>query len=262
MREIHLTHWAEFEERLDTLRGSRRRPDDLLFRGQANAKWSLRTTLERRGKYDLSVREYFRLLNIIKPEIESFTATEWDGPEYDEGSLHRDLMVGELPGYSYMLYLRQHGFPSPLLDWTASPYIAAYFAFRSSSAKERAIFVYSEMPEAGKDRSSRRPEIYTFGPSVRGHKRHFLQQSRYTLCIRFHQDLGSGQKEWRFTEHDDVFDRQKTDQDVIIKFVLPSAERKKILKLLDSFNLNSFSLFGSEDSLMDTISVREFDLVD
>jgi len=34
----------------------------------------------------------------------------------------------------------------------------------------------------------------------------------------------------------------------------------KVLKILDSYNLNAFSLFGSEESLMETLAARELDL--
>jgi hypothetical protein len=151
------------------------------------------------------------------------------------------------------------GSPHHFLTGATRPYVAAYFAFSEFSPRDRAIYAYSEMPESGKAHSSRQPEIYSFGPSVRGHKRHFFQKSQYTICLKFHQGLGSGQKEWRFAQHDNVFDRGETDQDVITKFVLPSTERVKILKLLDEFNLNAFSLFGSEESFMETMAIREFD---
>lgn len=42
------------------------------------------------------------------------------------------------------------------------------------------------------------------------------------------------------------------------KFTIPVTERTKVLKRLDEYNLNAFSLFESEESLMETLAVREF----
>ena len=45
-----------------------------------------------------------------------------------------------------------------------------------------------------------------------------------------------------------------------MRFNIPSTERKKVLRFLDEFNLNAYSLFGSEESLMNMLAVRAFDL--
>ncbi len=40
--------------------------------------------------------------------------------------------------------------------------------------------------------------------------------------------------------------------------ILYSSDRTaKVQKMLDSYNLNAFSLFGSEESLMETMALRE-----
>ena len=44
------------------------------------------------------------------------------------------------------------------------------------------------------------------------------------------------------------------------RFTLPSSERPKILRLLEDYNINAYSLFGSEESLLDTMWMREFEL--
>jgi hypothetical protein len=69
----------------------------------------------------------------------------------------------------------------------------------------------------------------------------------------------------RFFRHDAVFEQSKRGQDLLWKFNIPTSERVKVLKLLDAHNLqagaleaakaNAFSLFGSEESLMETIPV-------
>jgi hypothetical protein len=57
-----------------------------------------------------------------------------------------------------------------------------------------------------------------------------------------------------------VFDLGRTDQDVLWKFVIPAKKRLKVLTQLDKYNLNAFSLFDSEESLMETLAFREVDL--
>jgi hypothetical protein len=59
-----------------------------------------------------------------KPQIEAFTEEGWDIPtvqsvmrlleDYDSFSV--DLDNGNFPAQQFMVYLRHHGFPSPLLD--------------------------------------------------------------------------------------------------------------------------------------------------
>ena len=80
------------------------------------------------------------------------------------------------------------------------------------------------------------------------------------MCAKFLEN-SSNEREWRFVSHEDVFNTpQSKEQDLLWKIVLPASERGKILKALDEVNLNAYSLFGSEESLMETLACREIDL--
>jgi hypothetical protein len=54
-----------------------------------------------------------------------------------------------------------------------------------------------------------------------------------------------------------VFDDGPHQQGICWQITIPAAERVKVLKELNDYNVNSFSLFGSEESLMDTLAARE-----
>lgn len=266
MQEIRFPTWEAFGEHVSTLEASRARTkgerqthvSEILYRGQARSSWSLVTTLERSARKDVRLSEYYGLIFGIKPEIEGFTGRRWEIPEPTEYNQHlqrRKIPPGiTQPVYEYMSHLRHHGFPSPLLDWTTSAYIAAYFAFKDAPGEREAVAIYAylEYKGLGKGGWVSKPRITGLGPNVRTHARHFLQKCQYTICTR-----RDGTDEW-YSSHGLAFARDDKDQDLLWKFIIPASERRKVLRLLERFNITSFSLFGSEESLMESLALREF----
>jgi len=266
MEQIDLKTWEEFEQRVEQLTRARSERkyatgdyiSEYLYRGQSNSSWDLITTLERNVGRLMTLTEYYRILCAAKPQVETFTGATWEIPSFEDYAMQLDnsgvLHPEKFPAYEYFVYLRHHGFPSPLLDWTLSAYVAAYFAFRdvSSTASNVSVYAYCEFTTGHKSWSSNYPKITGLGgPHVRSHRRHFQQQCQYTVCtINKGSDLS-------YARHGEAFAKNDEDQDELLKFNIPLSERRKVLKRLDQYNINAFSLFGSEESLMETISLRE-----
>ena len=144
--------WDGFKRRLNTIDQKK-----FIFRGQADNKWRLRTSFHRMGRVDLErysmqdIPDLLRTFSALTPHV------------FD---------LGDPNHYAAFINLVQHhGYPTPLLDWTWSPYVAAFFAFRhvkrsETSRKKVRIFkldsaAWNELPKAGKLRwtpNVRQPE--------------------------------------------------------------------------------------------------------
>jgi hypothetical protein len=267
--EKDLPDWKAFEAEVQALRlAHAEAPTRLLFRGVPDADYRLTTTLERADCQNMTLAEYYVLMTRITPAVETFTGVRWEFPQPDDPKVLKQFqniqlfasLIETFPSvdvYRYMVYLRHHGFPSPLLDWSHSPFVAAYFAFRdltrkpsSSKPEKRSVYVYCEFSKRPKGTVVGGPMMKAIGPYVRSHPRHFRQQSDYTICVEF-------DSRWRFHTHESVIGRHGDRQDVLWKLNLPSSEGPKILDLLNQYNLNAFSLFDAEEALLETMWFRE-----
>ena len=262
--------WSEYVEEIRGLAGSyggRTRPP--LFRGLAKSTWGLETTLERYCKDeglpdDPSFLGYYRRASLSpKSAVETLTGKRWnrflDSGEVERridassvGYLDR-LLAGEPEIWEFFIYLRHHGYPSPLLDWTASPYVAAFFAFDAALDKcSTSVAVYAFVPDPSGGIFKSELALNLVGPYGRSHARHLSQQSWYTWCVDRRSD------DYLIRPHsDEVITEAASPRGQVLKIEIPANERIVALKELDLMNVNAFSLFGSEDSLVRTVARRE-----
>lgn len=258
METKSLNNWEEFETlaqtEIATIADKKKTTDTFvstpLFRGQRDSSWSLETTLERYTTKKYTQKQYHRLLLASHPAVTTFTGKDWKLEHSPSFSNHPHTTP---PGYDYMAYLRHHGFPSPLLDWSRSPYVAAFFAYRNANvSSDVSIFMFVEYSSGGKGGWAGEAQITGMGPYINAHQRHFIQQSEYTICTK-----GTDTDQRMYCCHEEAFIRGDKHQDILKKYILPASERLKVLSKLDMMNINAHTLFGNEDSLMETIAFRE-----
>jgi len=267
METIELSAWSDYREAVLEFcsrhqRGTKSSAGvarEVLFRGQTNASWPLETTLERMMPREISAREYVRMASKCAPQLESLSGRDW-GQMWDTlaDRVEEDELMLKLPALDYLIYLRHRGFPSPLLDWTTSPYVAAYFAFRTRSKPSDRVSVYAfaERPNDSKIWSAGEPRIESIGPYVNTDARHYAQKARYTYCTRFDPDL----ERHYFACHHSAIERSGDHQDILCKFTVPASERIAALRELADYNIDDFTLFQDEDALVRSVAMKELEL--
>jgi hypothetical protein len=129
---VRLRSWKEFKHKVvDAYHSKDANARKLFwFRGHGDAAWPLITTLDRFRRFSSDpdrIDFYRELLAAFRHEM--------------IGLRHFQNLESE----PLELLARHHGLPSPLLDWTESPYIAAFFAFAEQYGEEAAIFALNRI---------------------------------------------------------------------------------------------------------------------
>jgi hypothetical protein len=227
---FHLSSWGYFE---DFIRQLALDHNQLVWRGQASSEWSLESTLDRQ----LRLRNLKDVPALREDHLRRFKLSSRGrrGPNPATVASENDWWA-----------LGQHyGLATPLLDWSTSPYVAAFFAFwphENGGASRRAVIHISKASLAkhsqriARDWKAQRkrgqPPIVEFVEPLSDENDRLVNQGG--LFTRAPD--GMTLEQWSQLNY------RKTVR-WIGKITIPDRERDMVLKTLNRMNINPLSLF-------------------
>lgn len=252
----------EYIDRIEQIRLENKQELPMVFRGQGNSSWEIKSTLERTGIKSIFSKEYYRSIDCLKPEINSlghhfernFNEKKYEHNFFD----YRNISFRKFPDIEYLSYLRHHGFPTPLIDVSRSEYIALFFACEDMNVETDAkVFVFRE--DFGRAGASGSPQLEKIGHYFESDRRHIAQQSEYLIALKF--ERVEDHCEWLFVpfssflEWNNSFCSQGYDEDYsepqsFFEIEISGGAKKEILAELYKMNINHYTLYLDEDSLI------------
>lgn len=220
-------------------------PYRYIFRGQEDSLWRLRTHFHRTGRAHI-----LRFINTDIPALHK---------NLTNLTRHFFRLENNIENAAFYSLVQHHGYPTPLLDWTHSPFVAAYFAYkglrkqRIGPDKKVCIFVF--------DSAAWRADLPQF-PKISPAPEHFslldpiaLNNSRMIPQQALSSVTNLDDVETHIRKAEDM--RGKTYLRVID---LPSLERKEAMQQLSIMGITAGSLFPGIDGACEQLRERFFDL--
>jgi hypothetical protein len=232
--------WKDFTEFVRGLE-----PYQFLYRGHSSNQWRLRTSFHRTGRASL-VKFHQQDVTSLHRHLSGLTTHRFD--------------LGDPQDYAAFLSLAQHhGYPTPMLDWTQSPFIAAYFAFgkigpETKSEDKVRIFVFdskgwSSSLESGGFLMPGFLHMSVLETLVIDNPRALPQQSISTVTNVNDLDLYIEEKI-----------EKRLGKSYLRVIDLPVSERRNVMQELALMGITAGSMFPGIDGACQQLKERFFDL--
>jgi hypothetical protein len=225
-----------------------------LFRGQCDSSWKLQTSLEREGRGIVDLGHYWEfscgIASSLKnrrgvsrvPKATKDNVPGWHIPAY----LARHRM---LPNQALLCYLRHHGFPSPLLDWTKSPYVASFFAYSEMRGGTSEVSIYVHLPTL--DEPSQRQDFKVPVSCALDQRHNPTERHAAQKCVQTVAVVVRGRRTY-------IIPHVKAGRlSYLAKITLPGSCRKSVLTELSNMNISHYVLFGGADHLVRDLWLSE-----
>ena len=235
--------WKEYKSWIEEAIDSKR---TYYYRGQRDPSWKLQTTFHRHGielGYDM-----LHYLNFIIPDVHYYVCAH----NNEVSDLSNPQEFGTL-----LALLQHNGFPTPLLDWTLSPYVAAYFAYRNVDDKQPQsdhirIFIF-EAQEWEKTfeqpldlREQKKQYVSLLKPFARNNPNLIAQNGVYTVT-----NISNMQEHF-------IASSKEKKKEFIYVVDLSVTERTKVMRDLDLMGINERTMFPGIGGLCRALKGRYF----
>ncbi|MEM4988799.1 FRG domain-containing protein [Collimonas sp. H4R21] len=232
--------WDEFKRMVAGLE-----PRRFVFRGQSDQK-RLRTTYHRTGRADLT-RYAYQDIPALHQYLSSRTRHFFNLQDPKE--------------YGAFLHLAQHhGYPTPLLDWSFSPYVASFFAYRSSRNSQAAVAEETQRVRIYKFDKQAWQETYAEETKLDALKLHI---SAYEFLAIDNERMIPQQAMSILTNIDDIERYIRTRENdgtrkYLEVFDLSIRDRPSIMRELSMMGVTAGSLFPGLDGSCEELKERFF----
>ncbi len=195
---------------------------EFVFRGQRCADWKLKSSFDREyGHYPWQQRK-----TIEKDLLEHF----WTNSKRIIESSKLNCLKDE----EKKIIAQHYGLPTRLLDWSYSPFVAAYFAYEKIRTNDGYVAIWA----LKKDH-----EIWNSDIGVQIEEKIVLENERQKRQLGCFTILNSPQQSIDDFEED--CERQDKDTDnAIYKLILPCSEWHDVLSELLAMNISASTIFG------------------
>jgi hypothetical protein len=242
---VIVNSWAQFLGHLSQVR-------DWAFRGQFNAHQPLYSSLSRYFKTFRIDRKVWaaqeeRILRIFKRKAHNYLSPV---PDYGDH-------------FQWLALMEHHGAPTRLLDFTWSPYVAAFFALESATG-DSAVWAINpakmmQHQDITPPRQAGSKHIDALDPRVGGNfKKHYLRGTKPFVWLGEPEVMNrrliaqSGTFLMPSVLHlsiEDILARYSGSRDILLKFVLKTPVRETAMRELYSMNITHATLFPDLDGL-------------